>query len=149
MPNFRVAGKFMKAIPYLGDAFGVGLELINPDEPNMGQRMKNAGIVGLGEVGASVLTGGLDFVPDVFEIATELGVETDDPVIDRLQKISPLLNPEHYLRKLSYGGPHEATDALLEKAREDALTPAEDQSIMGRINRMRTPAFGGLMMPMR
>jgi len=139
----------MKAIPYLGDAFGVGLELTNPDEPNMGQRMKNAGIVGLGEVGASVLTGGLDFVPDVFEIATQAGIETGDPVIDRLQKISPLLNPEHYLRKLSYGGPHKATDALLEKAREDALTPAEDQSIMGRINRMRTPAFGGLMMPMR
>ena len=139
----------MKAIPYLGDAFGVGLELTNPDEPNMGQRMKNAGIVGLGEVGASVLTGGLDFVPDVFEIATQSGIETGDPVIDRLQKISPLLNPEHYLRKLSYGGPHKATDALLEKAREDALTPAEDQSIMGRINRMRTPAFGGLMMPMR
>ena len=139
----------MKAIPFLSDAYGVALELTNPNEPNMGQRIKNAGIVGLGEIGASALTGGLDFVPDAFEIATELGIETDDPVIDRLQKISPLLNPEHYLRKLSYGGPHEATDALLEKAREDALTPAEDQSIMGRINRMRTPAFGGLMMPMR
>ena len=149
MPNFRLAGKFAKAVPFLSDAYGVALELINPNEPNMGQRMKNAGIVGLGEVGASVLTGGLDFVPDAFELATELGVETDDPVIDRLQKISPLLNPEHYLRKLSYGGPHEATDALLEKAREDALTPAEDQSFMGQINRMRTPAFGGLMMPMR
>lgn len=149
MPDFRLAGKFMKALPFLGDATGVVMELTDPNEPDLGQRMMNAGVVGLGEVGASVLTGGADLVPDLFEIATELGVKTDEPVIDRLQKISPLLNPEHYLRILSYGGSHEPTEAHLEKARKYALTPAEDQSVMGRLNRMRTPGLGGLVMPTR
>ena len=149
MADFRLAGKFMKSIPYIGDAIGVVQELTNPHESDLGQKMMNAGIVGLGEVGASVLTGGLDFVPDALEIATALGYEADDPVINRLQKIAPLIQPEHYLRLLSYGGKHAPTEALLEQARKDSLTPAEDQSIMGRLNRMRTPAVGGLVLPTR
>ena len=139
----------MKAIPYIGDAFGVVQELTDPYESDLGQRMMNAGIVGLGEVGASVLTGGYDAVPDALELATAFGYEADDPIINRLQKIAPLIQPEHYLRLLSYSGKHAPTEALLEQARKDSLTPAEDQSIMGRLNRMRTPALGGLVLPTR
>jgi|TARA_R100000081_G_scaffold83438_1_gene51494 hypothetical protein len=149
MADFRLAGKFMKSIPYIGDAIGVVQELTNPYESDLGQKMMNAGIVGLGEVGASVLTGGLDAVPDALELATALGYEADDPIINRLQKIAPLIQPEHYLRLLSYGGKHAPTEAYLEQARKDSLTPAEDQSIMGRLNRMRTPTVGGLVLPTR
>ena len=149
MADFRLAGKFMKSLPFLGDAAGVAMELTDPNEPDMGQRMMNAGVVGLGEIGASALSGGLDFVPDVLELGTALGIEAGDPIINRLQKISPLINPEHYLRMLSYGGDHKPTRDHLERAKEAALTPADDQSVMGRLNRMRTPGLGGLIMPTR
>ena len=139
----------MKFLPYAPDAIGVVQELTNPNEPDLGQKMMNAGIVGLGEGYATYALRGLDLVPDALEIATALGYEADDPVINRLQKIAPLIQPEHYLRLLSYGGKHAPTEAKLEQAKKDALTPAEDQSIMGRLNRMRTPAVGGLVLPTR
>ena len=149
MADFRLAGKFMKALPFIGDAIGVAQELTNPHEPDIGQRMMNAGIVGLGEIGASWATGGLDFIPDVAELATALNIKATDPVLRRLQEGAPLANPEHYLRLLSYGGDHEATKAYLKEALASQLRPEEDQSVMGRFNRMRTPALGGLVLPTR
>ena len=100
------------------------------------------------ELGASVATGGLDFIPDLAEFATAMGFEAPAGPLRKFQKSAPLFNPEHYLRLASYGLKHEPTEARLREAAEEFRKPYEDQSLGARITR-QGPALGGLMMPMR
>ena len=144
----RLAGKFLNFLHFAGDIYGAAMELTDPNEPNLGQRIKNAGLVTTGELGASVATGGLDFIPDLAEFATAMGFEAPAGPLRKFQKSAPLFNPEHYLRLASYGFKHEPTEARLRDAAEEFRKPYEDQSLGARITR-QGPALGGLMMPMR
>ena len=155
-PLFRLAGGLLQGLGYAGDALGYYTESTNPDEESEIQRARNADVIIPGEVAASYLTGGLDFVPDALEMASAAGLEPkEDNFARRIQRAAPLANPEHYLRLYSYYdmGKTDApefknTVQKLRDAGEQLLKPFQDQSLGARITR-QGPALGGLMMPMR
>lgn len=86
--GFRLAGRFLKAIPFAGDLAVGTAELYNPDEPDAAQRVLNALIIGAGGAGASAATAGLDIIPQLAAIAGDTPLEN--------------INPETLLRRLSY-----------------------------------------------
>ena len=90
-----------KTIPILGDALNYGTELNDSSEPSRRQRELNALLVGGGGALASVLTGGMDAIPVLAEIAHD---ETVKAGLTPEQKVNvgKLLNVENYLRELSY-----------------------------------------------
>lgn len=86
--GFRLAGKFLKAVPFAGDiAGGIG-EMYNPAEADAYQRALNAILVGGGGALASAATWGFDFIPAI------VGAVADTPLEN--------VNPETILRRLSY-----------------------------------------------
>tara|TARA_R100001509_G_scaffold35506_2_gene18788 strand:- start:1135 stop:1611 length:477 start_codon:yes stop_codon:yes gene_type:complete len=153
---FRLAGKFLPGLSKASDALSFYTESTNPDEESEIQRVHNANIVIPGEIAVSALSGGLDFIPDVLEYASAAGFEPkEDNLTRRIQRAAPLLNPEHYLRLLSYydmgntdAPEFKRTVQKLKSAGEQLLQPFEDQSLEAQIKR-QGPALGGLMMPMR
>ena len=90
-----------KTVPILGDVMNYGTELLDPSEPSQRQRELNALLVGGGGALASVLTGGLDAIPVIAEIAHDQGVK-DGLTPEEEVNIGKLLNVENYLRELSY-----------------------------------------------
>ena len=90
-----------KTIPILGDAMNYGVELSSQSEPSRRQRELNALLVGGGGTLASVLTGGMDFLPVLMEVGhdklVQAGVTPEEEV-----NVGKLLNVENYLRELSY-----------------------------------------------
>jgi len=110
MPNLlgqalRLAGQVTKpvlrAVPFAGDAL-VGIsELINSNEPDVGQRIINAAVIGGGGAAASLAVAGTDAIPAVAEGIYQ-GRPTGPEKLQQLQKCAPALNVENYLRNLSY-----------------------------------------------
>jgi hypothetical protein len=110
MPNLfgqalRLAGQVTKpllhAVPLAGDAL-VGIsELINPNEPDVGQRAINSLVIGGGGAAASMAVAGLDVVPAIAEGMFQ-GRPTGPEKLQQLQKCAPALNVENHLRNLSY-----------------------------------------------
>lgn len=86
--GFRLAGKFLKQVPFAGDIVVGFSELYNPAEADAYQRVLNALLVGGGGALASAASGGLDFIPGI------AGVVADTPLEN--------VNPETILRRLSY-----------------------------------------------
>ena len=133
----NVLKRIIRGLPFVGDAIVFGVELANPDEADPMQRVRNAVVVGGGGLAASALTGGYDFVPVLAEIAGDAIQNHEDktgenfpevPVATDLLKAAPAYNVEHHLRKISYGGIHPESDAVLRKAYGQApLTDAEKQ----------------------
>jgi|TARA_R100001460_G_scaffold19953_1_gene41375 hypothetical protein len=112
--------KFLSKLPFAGDIINVGLELANPQEKDIIQKLKNAAFVGGGGLVASGLTGGADAIPAFMELAGVLGEDFGAPkgpkaVNDAFTK-APALNIEHYLRLAAYGGRHKPTEEILEAA---------------------------------
>jgi hypothetical protein len=119
MEPFRTAGQVFEAvrknpaltkfIPLAGDLYQGYVELTNPTEPRLGQRVLNAAVVGGGGALASTGTAGIDqylAIPDIIGTVAE-GVGADpNPDYDR----AAALNIEHYLREAAYklGGMGEA-----------------------------------------
>lgn len=133
-----VLKKILNATPFLGDAYVVGSELFNPDEPDPLQRIRNAVIVGGGGLAASALTGGLDAIPQGLELLGIAGQAFEDrgwdvpdpPVLHDLVKAAPAFNVEHFLRKFAYGGNHPPTDAYLREAYgKPPLSEVEQQKV--------------------
>ena len=110
MPNLfgqalRLAGQVTKpvlrAVPLAGDAL-VGIsELINSNEPDVGQRIMNAAVIGGGGAAASLAVAGTDAIPAIAEGMYQ-GRPTGPEKLQQLQKCAPALNDENHLRNLSY-----------------------------------------------
>ena len=120
MAGGSVFKKALGKLPFVGDALNIGVELYNPSEPDLLQRMKNALFVSGGGAAASFLTGGADAIPAFAELAGVVGEDFGAPkgpkaVNDAISK-APLYNVEHYLRLAAYGGRHEPTEKILKKA---------------------------------
>ena len=96
--------RILRVVPYVGDAINFGGELMNPNEPELEQRISNALAVGLGGAMTSTAVGGLDFIPAVMQVAGELGEKYGYPStpLDPLFEAAPAFNPENYLREASY-----------------------------------------------
>ena len=62
-----MAGKFLRNVPFLGDAVVAATELVAPPypEPSWKQRIVNALTTGVGGAAVSAATGGLDIIPAV------------------------------------------------------------------------------------
>jgi len=118
MPGFRIAGKFLKHIPFAGDV-GVGVaEMYNPSEASAAQRILNALIIGGGGAAASAATGGLDFIPAL------VGHVADTPLEN--------VNPETILRRLAYKlgqgkDPGTTTGQQIERIREWSKNKARER----------------------
>ena len=152
----RLAGGLLQGLGYAGDALGYYTESTNPDEESEIQRARNADVIIPGEVAASYLTRGLDFIPDALEYASAAGFEPkEDNFARRIQRAAPLANPEHYLRLFSYydmgktdSPEFQKTVKKLRDAGEQLLKPFADQSLGAQLRR-QGPALGGLIKPMR
>lgn len=119
MEPFRTAGQVFEAvrknpaltkfIPLLGDLYQGYVELTNPTEPKLGQKLLNAAVIGGGGALASAATGGIDqylAFPDIIGTAGKgLGLP-ENPDYDK----AAAANVEHYLREAAYhlGGMGEA-----------------------------------------
>jgi len=109
IPGFKLAGRFLKYVPFAGDiAVGVK-ELYDRDEASAAQRILNALIIGGGGAAASAATGGVDFIPAV------VGNFADTPLEN--------FNPETILRRLAYKlgqgkDPGTTTGQQIERIRE-------------------------------
>lgn len=119
MEPFRTAGQVFEAvrknpaltkfIPFLGDLYQGYVEVTNPTEPKLGQRLLNAAVVGGGGALASAATGGIDqyiAIPDIIgTVGKGLGLP-ENPDYDK----AAAANVEHYLREAAYhlGGMGEA-----------------------------------------
>jgi hypothetical protein len=128
MPNptkFRLAGQAIPVLNTVLDIGNVGYELVNPNEPRRAQRLLNAAIVGGGNVGAGILTGGADVIP---QLLGAFGIKS--PVQN--------VNPDAQLRRLAYrlgqgkeiGLHNEQQDAAIRQLaqkvqREQMLNPDE------------------------
>jgi len=133
-PNIRIAGKVLRAIPFVGDAAVAATELIPQsdaqgplkpffsEETDPLQRAKNAALIGGGGLGASALTAGADAIPAVTEligiVGEGLGTPKGPQMLNDMVGCSPALNVEHYLRSGSYGGKHRASNEIIRKAGE-------------------------------
>lgn len=111
MEPFRTAGQVFEAvrknpaltkfIPLAGDLYQGYVELTNPTEPRLGQRVLNAAVVGGGGALASAATGGIDQYLAIPDIAGTVGESLDlaeNPDYDK----AAALNIEHYLREAAY-----------------------------------------------
>ena len=122
--------RVLKALPYAGDLFAAGVELVNQDEPDEIQRLKNAAVVGGGGALASTASLGMDFIPQVLEAVGKYAAEREAtgeiefvdpyPGLHQLIKAAPAFNPENYLRNLAYGGEHPESQKAIEKGFEEA-----------------------------
>jgi len=128
MPNptkFRLAGQAIPVLNTVLDIGNVGYELVNPNEPRRAQRLLNAAIVGGGNVGAGILTGGADVIP---QLLGAFGVKSP----------AQNVNPDAQLRRLAYrlgqgkeiGLHNEQQDAAIRQLaqkvqREQMLNPDE------------------------
>lgn len=128
MPNptkFRLAGQAIPVLNTVLDIGNVGYELVNPNEPRRAQRLLNAAIVGGGNVGAGILTGGADVIP---QLLGAFGVKSP----------AQNVNPDAQLRRLAYrlgqgkeiGLHNEQQDATIRQLaqkvqREQMLNPDE------------------------
>ena len=128
MPNptkFRLAGQAIPVLNTVLDIGNVGYELVNPNEPRRAQRLLNAVIVGGGNVGAGILTGGADVIP---QLLGAFGVKSP----------AQNVNPDAQLRRLAYrlgqgkeiGLHNEQQDAAIRQIaqkvqREQMLNPEE------------------------
>jgi hypothetical protein len=138
-PVKRIAGQVFRGVPLVGDAFAVGAELFNPAEPDLGQRARNAVVVGGGGLAASALTGGVDAIPQVIDLITEFSGPVGTQQIKDIQGCAPALNVERHLRDLaSRIGRGKATDfykgqmqAALKQCHSAAKTTAQDYVRMG------------------
>jgi hypothetical protein len=119
-------------IPFAGDIVAALVEAADVEgEPDPYQRMLNAGIIGAGGGLVSAATFGLDTIPQIAQAMGEYAVERENdgyvvpdwPVGTQFSKVAPLINPENYLRILSYGGRHEPTERKLDRALEELPTP--------------------------
>ncbi len=101
-PNFR--RRFLKVLPFIGDAINFGAYLADSSEPSLEQRIRNAIIIGGGGALASLATGGLDAVPAAIEFAGDVGETLGLPKTDAepVFQAAPLLNIENYLREYAY-----------------------------------------------
>ena len=96
--------RFLKVLPFIGDAINVGAYLADSSEPSLEQKIRNAIIIGGGGALASLATGGLDAIPAVIEFAGDVGESYGLPKTDLepVFQAAPLLNIENYLREYSY-----------------------------------------------
>lgn len=126
-------------MPFVGDAFSVAAELFNPEEADLGQRVRNAAIVGGGGVAASALTAGVDAIPQIVDLVTEFTGKVGPQQIRDIQGCAPALNVERHLRDLSRRvGTGKATEfykgqmqAALKQCQSAARTTAKDYVRMG------------------
>lgn len=110
MPLFRMAGnplgRFMsgavRAVPVVGDFMGAAAELVNPEEPSMVQRAKNALVVGGAGLGVSAATGGLDAVPQIVDLVTEYTGIKGPAKLQQMQRCARMANPDQHLREVAY-----------------------------------------------
>ena len=104
MPKPRFAGQklgFARALPFVGDLIGAGLELSDPDaSPN--QRLVNAGITAGGGILSSIATGGLDLVPQVVDTVNQMiGGPKGPEKLRQMQACATVANPDRYLGALA------------------------------------------------
>lgn len=100
-PIRRIAGQIGRGLPLVGDAFAVGAELFNPQEPSLKQRVQNAVIVGGGGLAATAATGGLDVIPQIIDLVTEFSGPVGPQQLRDIQGCAPALNVERHLRDLA------------------------------------------------
>ena len=134
MADFRFAGlkipkpvqRAVKAIPFLGDAANVGMELLNENEPDLGQRALNSGVVGGGGALASIATMGTDFIPAMMQFVGTLAPYEKDTFMGDLRDIGETMNPETYLREAAYrigqGRPFEGDESVGLRPVDQVLT---------------------------
>lgn len=101
MSGWRLAGRFIKSIPFIGDVAAAGLELADPTEP-LQKNIKDAVIIGGGGLAASLATGGLDAVPSLANLAVDLaGQVTNNKNIQQLGQKLDYIDPTSYLQYAS------------------------------------------------
>jgi hypothetical protein len=133
--SFRIAGQALPIVNQIFDTAAIVTALTDPIEPSRKQRLINT-IAQLGNLGAGVVTGGLDVVP---QIGAGLGVPGAAP-----------LSPEAQLRRTAYligqgkdiGLDYEKQDAAVRalakgKTREPVYTPQQ-------VNQMYKRGLGGM-----
>ena len=109
MPKPRFAGQklgFARALPFVGDLIGFGLELSDPDaSPN--QRLVNAGITTGGGILSSIATGGLDMVPQVVDTVNQMiGGPKGPEKLRQMQACATVANADrHFGAFASWVGP--------------------------------------------
>jgi hypothetical protein len=127
MPNlkvpagFRMAGRFLRNVPFVGDAVTAVTELVAPPypEPSWKQRIVNAITTGAGGAAASAVTGGLDFIPAVTPLVlgdTQVG------------RAAPALDPYLPLRDVGY---------KITTGRSDPRTAADYQKAVQELNKLK------------
>ena len=109
MPEPRLAGQrlgFARALPFVGDLIGAGLELSDPDaSPN--QRLVNAGITTGGGILSSIATGGLDLIPQVVDTVNQMiGGPKGPEKLRQMQACATVANADrHFGSFASWVGP--------------------------------------------
>lgn len=107
MAKERLAGRFLKSLPFVGDIAGAGFELMDPTE-SLTKNIKDAAIIGGGGFIGSLATGGLDAVPSLANLAVDLaGAATGNKQIVALGQRLDYVDPLSYLQaasdKVHYG----------------------------------------------
>ena len=98
----RFAGsRFVRALPFIGDIAGAGLELMDPSE-SIQKNIKDALIIGGGGFAASLATGGLDAVPSLANFAVDAAAAaTGNKDLKKLGQQLDYVDPTSYLQYAS------------------------------------------------
>lgn len=146
MPN--PLRRVVKAIPFAGDIFTAVSELANPNEPNIGQRLVNAGVVAGGGMATSAATFGADFIPQMVDLVTEFTGEVGPQKLRDLQGCAPALNVDRHLQDIAQrAGQAKATDwykGQMQQALrrcQSAFTPDENMRLQRGAATLMMPKF--------
>ena len=95
----RFAGsKVIRALPFIGDIAGFGMELADPTEA-IDKNIKDALIIGGGGLLASLATGGLDAVPSLANFAVDAAASvTGNKDLKKLGEKLDYVDPTSYLQ---------------------------------------------------
>ena len=98
----RFAGsRVIRALPFIGDIAGAGLELMDPTESAQ-KNIKDALILGGGGLAASFATGGLDAVPSLANFAVDAAASvTGSKDLKKLGDKLDYVDPMSYLQYVS------------------------------------------------
>lgn len=101
-PTFktRLAG----VAPFLPDALGPGLELINSDEPDLMQKIRNAVYVGGGDIAISAKAGGYLLPTQLLQLSRliyDAPEKEPGSTLARFQEGAEVFDPANYLRLAS------------------------------------------------
>jgi len=98
-PTFKT--RLARVTPLLPDAIGPLSELINSDEPDPMQRIRNAVYVGGGDIGISAVAGGALLPPQLLQLSRfiyDAGEKDPESYLGKLQRGAEFFDPANYLR---------------------------------------------------